>query len=147
MSDDPLITGKFGVSPRKESELLAEMQRLGIREDDIDEQFLRGSGAGGQHRNKTSTRVRLKHRPSGIEVSCERERSQALNRFFARRLLCEKLDQQVTGELSKKQQEIEKLRRQKRRRSRKAKRKMLDDKRHHAKKKQARSGVGNDYDR
>ncbi len=96
MSEDPIFTsGKFGVTPRKERELLAEMLRLGIREADIEEKFVRGSGAGGQNRNKTSTRVRLVHRPTGIEVSYQRERSQALNRFFARRLLCEKVDRKL----------------------------------------------------
>jgi peptide chain release factor len=96
MSSGGLHTsGKFGVTPKKELELLAEMQRLGIREQDIEEAFMRGSGAGGQHRNKTSTRVRLLHRPTGIAVSYQRERSRALNRFFARRLLCEKMQEHL----------------------------------------------------
>ena len=114
---DLYTSGKFGVTPKKEIELLAEMRRLGIREEDLDEQFVRGSGAGGQNRNKTSTRVRLFHRPSGIEVSYERERSQALNRFFARRLLCARL-RETLGGVSAKQDEIERIRRQKARRAR-----------------------------
>lgn len=122
------------MSPEKEADLLAWMGRLGLREEDIDERFIRGSGSGGQKINKTSSCVQLLHRPSGIEVRCQKERSQALNRFFARRLLCERLDSRQRGVESAAEQAREKIRRQKRRRSRKAKEKMLRDK-------SARSGL------
>ena len=119
---------KFPVSPQTEKHLLDWMTRLGINEDEIEEKFVKGGGPGGQKINKTSSCVYLLHHPSGIEVKCQRVRSQALNRFYARRELCEKLEQRILGEKSRRQQEIEKIRRQKRRRSRRQKERMLQDK-------------------
>lgn len=117
------------------------MEKLGILEADLTEKFIRGSGSGGQKINKTSSCVYLLHKPSGIEVKCQRERSQALNRFFARRELCEKLAEKIAGEKSKRQKEREKIRRQKRRRSRRAKEKMLEKKHQQAEKKVRRKPV------
>jgi protein subunit release factor B len=134
----------FNVSPEKESQLIAQMNRLGLREADIEEKFVRGSGAGGQKINKTSSCVYLLHKPSGIEVKCQRERSQTMNRFFARRELCDRIEQIVAGERSARQQAAEKIRRQKRRRSRRQKQRMLDDKKHHASKKAERRWSGAD---
>lgn len=56
---------------------------LRIPPQDLEESFMRGSGAGGQHRNKTDSAVRLRHLPTGIEVRCEAERSQSRNRELA----------------------------------------------------------------
>jgi protein subunit release factor B len=134
------------VSPGKEKSLLERMQALGVREQDIEEQFVRSSGAGGQKVNKTSSCVVLHHRPTGIRVKCQQERSQALNRFFARRILLDKIETKLRGAESAEQQEIAKIRRQKKRRSRRAKQKMLADKRHQAEKKSSRSAVRPDYD-
>ncbi len=117
------------------------MQRLGIREEDLDEYFIRGSGKGGQKINKTSSCVQLIHRPSGIEVRCQQTRSQADNRFWARRELCDRIEEQVLGEKSAKQQAVEKIRRQKRRRSRRAKARMLDNKAKQGDKKKLRRKV------
>lgn len=128
----------FPVNDETEHALIARMARLGLREEDLEERFIRGSGAGGQKINKTSSCVQLIHRPSGVEVKCQRERSQAMNRFFARRELCEKLEEIEEGRKSARQQEAEKIRRQKRRRSRKQKARMLDDKRKHGDKKALR---------
>ena len=136
--------GKFPVSNSKEVELLQRMASLAINENDLIENFIRGSGAGGQKINKTSSTVQLIHKPSGIEVRCQRERSQALNRFFARRELCDKLEGLLLREKSRKQMAIEKIRRQKRRRSRKAKEKMLKDKHQRGKMKTLRSRVSPD---
>lgn len=83
--------GKFPVTEKKEKALLEEMEKLGIKESDIEEKFIKCSGHGGQKVNKTSTGVYLKHIPTGIEVKCTKERSQGLNRFFARRMLVEKI--------------------------------------------------------
>ena len=71
-----------------------------IREEDIQMDVYRASGAGGQKVNKTSSCVQLRHRPSGIEVKCQRERSQTMNRFFARRELCDKLEEHIQGKAS-----------------------------------------------
>ncbi|MDC0357169.1 peptide chain release factor-like protein, partial [Oligoflexia bacterium] len=124
--------GKFKVSTQKEEQLLARMQALGIQEDDLVERFVRGSGPGGQKINKTSSCVYLQHKPTGIEIKCQLSRSQSLNRFLARRELCDRLDEQLAGKASAKQQAMEKIRRQKRRRSRRAKQRMLDEKRKRA---------------
>ena len=129
------------ISAEKEKQLAERMLALGVRESDIDEQFVRSSGAGGQNVNKVSSCVVLHHRPSGIRVKCQQERSQAFNRFLARRLLLEKIDTQQRGAASAEMQRIEKIRRQKRRRSRRAKMRMLDDKHHQSEKKERRSTV------
>lgn len=130
------------VSPDKTSALAVRMTSLGIREADLVEKFVRSSGPGGQKVNKTSSCVYLLHRPSGIEVKCQQERSQAMNRFLARRELCDRLEARIKGAASARQQEFEKIRRQKRRRSRRQKARMLDDKRHHAAKKALRRDPG-----
>ncbi len=112
-----------------DKELEVRMLRLGIQEGDLIEKFILGSGSGGQKINKTSSCVYLKHVPTGIEVKCQRERSRSLNRLFARRELCEKLEERLFQEKSKKQQEISKIRRQKKRRSRRQKEKLVEGKR------------------
>jgi protein subunit release factor B len=117
------------------------MARLGVREQDLEESFIRGSGPGGQHVNKTATCVVLLHRPSGISVRCQASRSQGLNRFYARRILVEKIERQQLGEASAERQRVEKIRRQKRKRSKRAKAKMLEDKRQQSQKKSARARV------
>jgi len=99
-----------------------------LKESDLIEKFIRSSGPGGQNVNKVSTAVYLKHIPTGIEVKCGRERSQALNRALARRLLQQKIENMILGKRSAQQQKFEKIRRQKRRRSRRSKEKMLKDK-------------------
>ena len=116
------------------------MTRLGILEKDLIEKFVLGAGSGGQKLNKTSSCVFLQHPKSGIEIKCQRERSRELNRFVARRELCERLEERILGQQSARQQANEKIRRQKRRRSRRQKERVLDDKRKHSVKKQARRG-------
>jgi 2,4-dienoyl-CoA reductase-like NADH-dependent reductase (Old Yellow Enzyme family) len=95
------------------------MEALGVREEDLEERFVRSSGKGGQHVNKTCTCVQLRHKPSGIEVKCTEGRSQSLNRFFARRLLLERIAE-ARGLKTAKVDAAEKNRRQKASRSRKA---------------------------
>ncbi|HAR36919.1 MAG TPA: peptide chain release factor-like protein [Acidobacteria bacterium] len=120
--------GMFPVRPEKEKDLLERMTRLGIKESDLEEKFIRSQGKGGQKVNKSATCVYLKHLPTGIEVKCQKERSQAINRFLARRILVEKLEAQIQGKETEEQQRIEKIRRQKRKRSKRSKEKMLADK-------------------
>jgi protein subunit release factor B len=132
------VSAHVKVSTSKQNELKSRMLKLGVFEKDLVEDFIQGSGAGGQKINKTSSCVRLKHIPTGIEVRCQKERSQSLNRFYARRLLCEKIEQLLYQEKSKKQQELAKIRKQKKRRSRKLKEKILQDKKHHSLKKSSR---------
>lgn len=113
------------MSPKKEAELRERMARYGVREQDLEEKFIRSSGPGGQNVNKVATGVYLKHLPTGIEVKVTKERSQALNRFLARRILVEKIAAAVYKEETERQQKIARLRRQKRKRSRRAKEKVL----------------------
>ena len=132
---------KFNVSLVKEKNLKTKMRLLGINEKDITERFIRSGGRGGQNVNKVSTCVYLKHNPSGIEVKCSRERSQALNRFFARRLLVKKIENVKLGKASEEKKLIDKIRRQKRKRSKRAKEKILADKKKRAQVKTLRKPV------
>ena len=68
------------------------MAFLGIREGDLEERFIRSGKKGGQNVNKLATCVYLKHRPTGVEVKCQIERTQGQNRFLARRILADKID-------------------------------------------------------
>jgi len=105
------------------------MDALGVRDGDLTEQFVRAQGKGGQNVNKVATCVVLRHAPSGIVVKCQQERSQALNRFLARRALLDRLEARERGVVAAAEAERARIRRQKRRRSRRAKEKMLADKR------------------
>jgi protein subunit release factor B len=129
----------FGVSQEKEEALFRKMEELGIRESDLVEKFVRSGGHGGQNVNKVATCVYLKHLPSGIEVKCQQERSQALNRFLARRILADKVESLILGKKSEEQQRIAKIRRQKRKRSKRAQEKILADKRRQGEKKRERA--------
>jgi protein subunit release factor B len=131
--------GIFTVSPAKEKLLKEKMEALNIKEEDIIESFVRSGGKGGQNVNKTSTCVYLKHIPTGIEVKCQKERSQALNRYHARAILLRKIEQLIKGKESEDIRRIEKIRRQKRKRSKRAKEKMLAEKRIISEKKKTRT--------
>jgi peptide chain release factor len=136
----------FSVGPLKEKQLKEKMEGLNIREEDIEEAFIRSGGKGGQHVNKTSTCVYLKHVPTGIEVKCQEERSQAMNRYRARVIIANKIEQLVKGRESQEIQRIEKIRRQKRKRSKRAKEKMLAEKKITGEKKRLRGPVAdNNY--
>ncbi len=117
------------------------MEALNIREEDIQESFVRSGGKGGQKVNKTSTCVYLKHIPTGTEVKCQEERSQALNRYRARVILVKKIGEMREGRESEERLRREKIRRQKRKRSKRAKEKMLAEKKITSEKKKLRSPV------
>ena len=104
----------FNVSEKKEKALLDRMRELNVTENDLDEQFIRSSGPGGQKVNKTSSCVCLRHIPTDITVKYQRERSQALNRFFARRTLLDKIELLQKGFIKEDKKRIEKIKSQKR---------------------------------
>ncbi len=126
------------VSVDKEDALKTKMLKLGVSESDFEESFIRSSGPGGQKVNKSSSCVYLVHLPTGLSVKCQKERSQSLNRFLARRLLLEKIERQQKGFLAEEKERREKIRRQKRKRSKRAKEKILAEKRQQARKKNLR---------
>lgn len=132
------------LSSQKEEELRQRMERLSIRDEDLIEKFIRGSGSGGQKVNKTASCVYLKHEPSGIEIKCQQDRSRVMNRFLARRELCEQLEEIAEGKKSKRQQLREKIRRQKRRRSRRQRQNDVILKRKHGQKKELRKKPSSD---
>lgn len=126
------------VGEEKARELARLMASAGIEEADLEEKFIRASGPGGQKVNKTSSAVYLRHAPSGEEIKVQISRSQALNRYYARKLLAERMQTAILGKQSKEQARIEKLRRQKRKRSKRAKAKTVADKRVLGEKKRGR---------
>ncbi len=113
----------FGVTERKKAKLEQRMQKCNLNEKDIEEKFVRSSGAGGQKVNKSSTCVHLKHIPSGLAVKVQKSRSQGLNRYYARKRMCELLENKLLGKESPEAKRIEKIRKQKDRRRRKIKQK------------------------
>ena len=129
----------YNISPKKEQEMVDRMERLGVCEEDLRETFVRASGSGGQKVNKTSSCVQLTHLPTGLSVKCQRERSQALNRFLARRLLLDRIERVQKGFASGERQRVEKIRRQKRKRSKRAKEKVLASKHAQSEKKALRA--------
>ncbi len=129
------------VTADKKQQLAARMAQLDVRESDLRETFILGAGPGGQKINKTAVCVRLHHAPSGIAVKCGLTRHRELNRFLARRKLCERIEERRTDIISARQQAVEKIRRQKRRRSRRQRIRMLEDKRRHGAKKRERAAV------
>jgi len=117
------------ISKEKQEALKKRMEALGIHENDLVEKFILGSGSGGQKINKTSSCVYLKHIPTQIEVKCQRGRSREMNRFQARRELCDQIAEKIHNEKTARKREMEKIRQQKKRRSRRLQKKILEEKR------------------
>ena len=117
-----------------EEVLQKRLTKLRVREEDLQEEFVRGSGPGGQKINKTSSTVVLRHLPTGLEVRCQRERSQVMNRYWARMELCDRLEAAREEAKMALQNEREKTRRQGRPRPRGLKNRILKTKKN-------RSGV------
>lgn len=110
----------------------ARLTALGVRISDVDERFILGSGHGGQKLQKTSSCVWLRHRPTGVEARCQRERSQSANRELAWTELCVKLEERQRLELAKRRDEREQSRRRNRQKSRGQKIRMIQSKKHRA---------------
>jgi protein subunit release factor B len=122
--------------------IMARLAALGVRVEDVEERFIRGSGPGGQKINKTSSTVWVRHRPSGIEVRCQRERSQIANREQAWAALCEKLEARARMARSAAIAARETERRRTRQKSRGQKVRMIQTKKYRAKIKGNRGRVG-----
>lgn len=120
------------------------LRRLGVAAGDIEETFLRGSGPGGQKINKTSSTVRLVHRPTGLEVRCQDERSQAMNRQVAMERLCAALEGRQRAEAAAARAEREKERRRRRPKPAGVKRRMIEDKRRRGQTKAGRRNPSDD---
>ena len=131
----------FPVSLKKNENLLRAMEQLGVGEADLKESFIRSSGPGGQHVNKVATCVVLIHVPTGLVVKCQKDRSQAMNRYSARRILLERLESQIHGRRSEEARRVAKIKRQKRKRSKRAKAKIHQAKQEQSEKKQRRQRV------
>jgi protein subunit release factor B len=110
----------FGSTEQKREELEQRMQKCNLFEKDIEEKFVRSSGSGGQKVNKSSSCVYLKHIPSGLSVKIQESRSQGLNRYYARKRMCELLENKLLGKESPEAKMIKKIRKQKDRNRRRA---------------------------
>ena len=119
-----LIMSIFNVSEKKEKALLDRMLELNVKEDDIEERFIRASGPGGQKVNKSSTCVFIRHIPTDITVKYQKERSQALNRFFARRTLLDQIEYKQKGYIKEDKKRIDKIKSQKRKKRKRTKDKL-----------------------
>jgi peptide chain release factor len=126
------------------TDIQSRLERLGVTASDIEERFVRGSGPGGQKINKTSSTVWLRHRPTGTEVRCQAQRSQAANREWAWREMCAKLEERVRSARLHAQDLREGERRRTRQKSYGQKVRMIQSKKHRAKSKAHRGRVGDD---
>ncbi len=129
------------IRPEKIEQVNERLLQMGVSEADLHEEFIRGSGAGGQKINKTNSCVQLTYLKKGWVFRSQDSRSREANRFFARRKLLEKLENERLGSASTQAKKIHKIRAQKRKRSKRAKEKMLNEKSHHAKIKSQRQKV------
>jgi protein subunit release factor B len=130
--------------PPLDNDLLRRLHALGVRPVDVEERFVRGTGPGGQKINKTSSTVWLRHGPTGVEVRCQRERSQADNRATAWAELADRVEKRRRLAAAAVEQAREKERRRHRQKSRGQKARMVAEKKHHARHKALRGRVASD---
>jgi len=121
--------------------VVERMARLGIRDVDLEETFARSSGPGGQNVNKVATAVTLRHRPSGVSVTVQDSRSQAVNRKLARERLLDAIESAREERRAAEIAEREKERRRKSPRPAALKRKILESKRKRGKLKKQRAKI------
>ena len=121
-----------------EAEIHRLMKKFNIRTQDIEEQFVRSSGPGGQNVNKVSTCVVMVHKPTNIKVKCQHSRQQSINRLEARHLLLKKIESKFEKEHRQKALQAIKLKKLNRKRSLKEKEDMLEVKRQRKAKKVSR---------
>ena len=114
------------------TQIVERLAAVGVRPADVEERFVRGAGPGGQKINKTSSTVWLRHGPTGVEVRCQRERSQSANRELAWTELCAKLEERQRVERARQTDEREQTRRRNRQKSRGQKIRMIQSKKHRA---------------
>ncbi len=115
------------------------MRRLKVRTDDLEESFARSSGPGGQHVNKVSTAVTLKHRPSGVSLTVQDSRSQARNRALALDRLLDALERQREEKRAAERAAASQQRRRNSPRPPRLKRKILEQKRNRSQLKKLRA--------
>ena len=141
------ICVKAGPSFGKNSAAMAEsdtakrMKQLGIHQPDLEETFARSSGPGGQNVNKVSTAVTLRHRPSGLSVTVQDSRSQAVNRKLARQRLLDAIESAREQRRAAEIAERERARRRKSPRPPALKRRILESKRKRAELKKQRAKI------
>jgi protein subunit release factor B len=127
-----------------ETDVRRRLTALGVQPGDVEERFVRGTGPGGQKINKTSSTIWLRHGPTGIEVRCQAERSQAVNRLQAWERLCARLEERRASAAAAEQAEREAGRRRTRQKTRGQKARMIEGKKHRAAIKSRRGRVGED---
>ena len=120
------------------------MARVNVREADLEESFARSGGPGGQNVNKVSTAVTLRHLPSGVSVTVQDSRSQAVNRKLARERLLDAIESAREAQRLSEIAEREKERRRKSPRPAALKRKILESKRRRAELKKQRTKIQHD---
>ncbi|MDB6173425.1 MAG: peptide chain release factor [Chthoniobacteraceae bacterium] len=120
---------------------MARLARLGLEVGDFEEKFARSSGPGGQHVNKVSTSVTLKHAPSGAAVTVQDSRSQSMNRQLAWERLLDSIERHRREARAAERSAAEKIRRQNAKRPWGVKQRILDNKRRRGDTKRARGRV------